>query len=69
MHKEIFYLIDIAKQLAHGNMEVQIGNHFLKRGEWGTALMWINTAFEKGGIEEAAYAENLQQEIIDKLKR
>lgn len=67
MTADIYYFIDLAKQLEHGNFEIEISGHFLKRGEWGVANRWINIALEKGSIKDTVAAKKLQQDIIGKL--
>ncbi len=68
MHVAIFYCIEQAKHLEHGNMEIHISNHFLKQGEWGRARRWLDIAFQKGHIKDIELANKIKQEIDDRTK-
>lgn len=67
MNTAIFYCIEMAWRLEHGNMEIHISDHFLKLGEWGRARMWVDVAFQKGNIRDTQFAKKIQQEIIFRL--
>lgn len=47
----VHYFSVLCKHVKHGNMEVQMGKHYLANNEWGPAIQAFKQAMEKGDLD------------------
>lgn len=67
MRIAVTYLKVLAAQIDNGNIDVALGEHYLKVGEWGRARLALEAAISKGKLRETARAHHLLGETFFKL--
>ncbi len=69
MHKWFYYLKEIEKQSASGEIALKLGAWHLQKNEWGKALHFIKLGIAKGNLKNLAKARELLAECYRLMGR
>jgi len=61
------YLKALSKHVNHGNIDVVLGEYYLKKYEWGRALYHFSLAVEKGNLKSPTRVHALVYQSQSKL--